>query len=72
MFLERMYKHYNIVIGPIQYEKSLQNLNQSELSIKNSLYENEIYFQEFLKSTGFLKELSDSTSLVYNPYNSIE
>ena len=72
MFLERMYKHYNIVIGPIQYEKSLKNLNQSELSIKNSLYENEIYFQEFLKSTGFLKELSDSTSLVYNPYNSIE
>lgn len=72
MFLERLYKHYNIVIGANQYEKSMNKSNVDDHSIKNCLYENEINFQKFLKSTGFLKELSDSTSLVFNPYNSIE
>lgn len=73
MFLDRLFEHYNIVIGANQYDRFINgNNNSDDLTIKNSLYENEICFQNFLKSTGFLKELSDSTSLVFNPYNPVE
>lgn len=72
MFLDRLYEHYHIVIGPKQYENCINKANVDNINIKNSLYENEICFQKFMKSTGFLKELSDSTSLVYNPYNLVD
>ena len=41
-------------------------------SLANSFDENVIAFQAFLRSTGFLKELSDATSIVVNPYEYIE
>lgn len=37
------------------------------VSIKNVLS-----FQELLKATGFLRELSDATSIVSNPYNKVQ
>ena len=73
MFLDRLFEHDNIVIGANHFDYFIiGNYNSDDLTIKNSLYENEICFQNFLKSTGFLKELSDSTSLVFNPYNPVE
>ncbi len=41
-------------------------------SLANSFSENVVAFQQFLRSTGFLKELSDATSIVINPYEPIE
>ena len=71
MFLEKLYQNYRIVIGPEEYRKSLEN-SIVDSSLANSFDENVIAFQAFLRSTGFLKELSDATSIVVNPYEYIE
>ncbi len=71
MFLEKLYEHYGIVIGPNEYRKSLENDDNLDTSLASCFVENEIAFQKFLKETGFLKELSDATSIVINPYASI-
>lgn len=71
MFLEKLYLHYGIVIGPEEYRKSIDNGNQLEASLSNSFIENVNSFQAFLKATGFLRELSDATSIVVNPYKNV-
>lgn len=71
MFLEKLYEHYGIVIGPNEYRKSLENDDSLDTSLASCFAENEVAFQKFLKETGFLKELSDATSIVTNPYASI-
>ena len=71
MFLEKLYEHYGIVIGSNEYRKSLENDYSLDTSLASCFAENEVAFQKFLKETGFLKELSDATSIVTNPYASI-
>lgn len=71
MFLDKLYEHYGLVIGPEQYKKSLKSEQNLEISLANSFIENMVAFQAFLKATGFLKELSDATSIVVNPYNRV-
>ena len=71
MFLEKLYQNYRIVIGPEEYRKSMQD-SSMDSSLANSFSENVVAFQQFLRSTGFLKELSDATSIVINPYELIE
>lgn len=71
MFLEKLYYNYRIVIGPEEYRQSLKSTNM-DLSLANCFSENVVAFQCFLRSTGFLKELSDATSIVVNPYESVE
>lgn len=71
MFLVKLYEHYGIVIGPDEYRKSLDDESTIETSLANSFSENVVAFQSFLKATGFLRELSDATSIVVNPYTSI-
>ena len=68
MFLNELYIHYGIIIGPEQYKQAYDSDN----SLTSSFIENQIAFQNFLKNTGFLRELSDATSIVENPYYSIE
>ena len=72
-FLSKVYEHYGIVIGAEEYKRSLNN-NVAKLSesLSSSFNSNIEAFQEFLNATGFLKELSDATSLVVNPYERIE
>ncbi len=71
MFLEKLYEHYGIVIGPNEYRRSLENNDNLDTSLASCFSDNEIAFQKFLKETGFLKELSDATSIVTNPYANI-
>lgn len=71
MFLEKLYEHYGIVIGPNEFRRSLENNDNLDTSLASCFSENEIAFQKFLKETGFLKELSDATSIVTNPYANI-
>ena len=73
MFLENLYEHYGMVIGPKEYRKSIETTGDSSLdsSLASSFIENELAFQNFLKNTGFLRELSDATSIVVNPYSSV-
>jgi hypothetical protein len=72
MFLEALYIHYGIVIGPDEYRKSLEDDTEVKSDLANSFVENVKAFQEFLKATGFLRELSDATSIVVNPYAPVE
>ncbi len=72
MFLSKLYKHYNMVIGPNEYKKSVKNYGELDSSLANTFNENEFAFQKFLKDTGFLRELSDATSIVVNPYSSVD
>ena len=71
MFLEKLYTNYRIVIGPEEYKKSLKNSSMGS-SLVNSFSENVLAFQCFLRDTGFLRELSDATSIVVNPYEPIK
>ena len=71
MFLNKLYSHYRIVIGPEEYRKSIDNGSKLEPALANSFTENLEAFQAFLKATGFLRELSDATSIVVNPYNNV-
>lgn len=71
MFLIKLYEHYGIVIGPNEYRKTVSNERSLENSLANSFNENIFAFQKFLKSTGFLRELSDATSIVVNPYTDV-
>lgn len=71
MFLEKLYTNYRIVIGPQEYKKSLKNSSMGS-SLVNSFSENVLAFQCFLRDTGFLRELSDATSIVVNPYEPIK
>lgn len=69
-FVEELYKHFNIVIGPKQYKKSLpSNADNSQISQANYLDKNILYLQNYLNSIGCLKELSDATSIVVNSYS---
>ena len=69
MFLSKLYYRYRIVIGPAEYKKMVKTGNYS---LANSFMENKVAFQEFLKATGFLHELSDATSIVVNPYDEVK
>ena len=71
MFLDKLYTHFGIVIGPDEYRKSINSVNKLTPSLANLFADNLNAFQEFLKSTGFLRELSDATSIVINPYNNV-
>ena len=62
-FLKKLYDHFGMVIGPEQY-----NGIDAEPGMKGYLTENKDQFQEFLKSCGLLRDLSDATSIVVNPY----
>jgi hypothetical protein len=69
-FLNLLYEHYNIVISTEEYKKCSSVTLDLEQS--NVLQNNSIAFQNLLKSTGFLKTLSDATSIVVNPYAKVE
>lgn len=62
-FLEKCYEHFNIIIGPKEAEKHFE-----EISYLNDFNENEQNFLELLSNCGFLKNLSDATSIVENPF----
>lgn len=61
--LEKCYEHFNIIIGPKEAEKHFE-----EISYLNDFNENEQIFLNLLSNCGFLKNLSDATSIVENPF----
>lgn len=68
-FLDRLYKHFNIVIAKEQYYLLNTDTNKVDVSF---LDKNKNDIQVMLKDSGFLRELSDSTSIVENPYGNGE
>lgn len=71
LFLAKLYEHYHLVIGPNEFALA-QGLNSTDMDMVNSFVYNREAFQAFLKSAGFLRDLSDATSIVVNPYKEVE
>lgn len=71
-FLKKLYRHYGIVIGPEEYNQYVQDNNLSNHKDISYLNYNLIEFQTLLRKNGFLRELSDATSIVENPYRKME
>lgn len=69
-FLGKLYEHHSFVIGPREYQKCLDSEN-IDIELKNSFNSNKDAFQKFLKDAGFLRALSDATSIVVNPYKEV-
>ena len=67
-FLTKLYNHYGIVIGQNEYTKYVIENNINQEKDTSFLNYNLIEFQSLLRKNGFLRELSDATSIVENPY----
>ena len=68
-FLDKLYEHYGIVIDSKHYEQEMSVNKDIYLEDLSMLYKNKLEFQQMLKNCGFLRDLSDSTSIVENPYD---
>ena len=67
--LERMYEHFRMVIAPAQYRQAIEDGAWSgDENMADYFDINAREFQNFLKQCGFLRELSDATAIVENPY----
>lgn len=71
-FLKKMYRHYGIVVGAEEYNRYIQDNNIDNQKDVSYLNYNLIEFQNLLRKNGFLRELSDATSIVENPYRKME
>lgn len=67
-FVELLYRHYGIVIGAKQYKKEMERGCVKVIGDYSFLDKNEKAFAQKLKDCGFLRDLSDTTSIVENPY----
>jgi len=66
-FLSKCYEHFKIIIGLKEAAIHSANTNK-ELKHLEDFDENEKVFLQLLKDCGFLRNLSDATSIVENPF----
>ena len=69
-FLDMLYDHFEIVISPEHYTKAVSENKAPYQSNVTFLQMNKSDFAQKLKNCGFLRDLSDATSIVENPYES--
>ena len=69
-FLDMLYEHFEIVISPEHYAKAVLENKAPYQSNVTFLQMNKSDFAQKLKNCGFLRDLSDATSIVENPYES--
>ena len=67
-FIEELYEHFGMVIGPEQYRKEMNRGSVDEVGDFSFLEANVDALAQKLKDCGFLRDLSDATSIVENPY----
>ncbi len=67
-FIKQIYMHFGMVIGSAQYRIEMEKGSLSTVSDLSFMDENKEAFAEKLKECGFLRDLSDATSIVENPY----
>ena len=77
-FIELLYSHFGMVIGAEQYKRvigaeqykrEMDGGTLKEVTDLSFMEENKNGFAEKLKQCGFLRDLSDATSIVENPYD---
>ena len=71
-FVDLLYQHFDMVIGPNQYREEMEEGSVKRFSELTFMDENVKGFAQKLKDCGFLRDLSDATSIVENPYESEE
>ncbi len=71
-FLDMLYEHFEIVISPEHYARAVSEHKAPYRSNVTFLQMNKSDFAQKLKNCGFLRDLSDATSIVENPYESEE
>lgn len=67
-FMELLYRHFGMVIGAKQYKCEIDKGSVKKVGDFSFLDENKKAFAQKLKDCGFLRDLSDATSIVENPY----
>lgn len=67
-FVNQLYVHFGMVIGPEQYKIEMANRFVVEIGDFSFLESNIDAFAQKLKDCGFLRDLSDATAIVENPY----
>lgn len=67
-FIEKLYEHFGIIIGRNEYKKAMEKLIVEPINDFSCFDENEKALSEMLKRCNFLRDLSDATSIVENPY----
>ena len=71
-FLDSLYDHFRMVIAPAQYRKAMEEDNwQASKNMADYFEINAKCFQDFLKQCGFVRDLSDATAIVENPYEEV-
>lgn len=68
-FIDLLYEHYGMVIAPAQYKKEMVAGSLNMVTDLSFMEENKNGFAQKLKECGFLRDLSDATSIVENPYD---
>ena len=71
-FIELLYQHFGMVIGEMQYKREMEKGCVKAVGDFSFLTENVTAFAQKLKDCGFLRDLSDATSIVENPYEQEE
>ncbi len=67
-FIDLLYEHFGMVIGSVQYKIEMNNNRLPHMSDLSFMDENKEAFAQKIKECGFLRNLSDATSIVENPY----
>lgn len=67
-FMDLLYQHYGMIIGSKQYKEEMNKGCVKQVGDFSFLDENKKAFAQKLKDCGFLRDLSDATSIVENPY----
>jgi|GEM_PF-706497 len=68
-FLDKLYEHYRIIIDRNTYKKAINEGLLKDISDLSMFDANKKRFIEVLKECGFVRDLSDATSIVENPYD---
>jgi hypothetical protein len=69
-FAKMLYEHFGMVIGQDEYLIEMKKGCAEDVGDLSFLNTNKKAFAQKLKDCGFLRDLSDATSIVENPYES--
>lgn len=69
-FLDKLYEKFGIVISPEHIGIVYKGID-NKVEMQGYFEKNKLALQNLLKNIGFLRNLSDATSIVENPYDSI-
>lgn len=71
-FMNELYHHYGMIISRENYKFEMDKGNAEVIGDLTFFDKNKMLFIQKLKDCGFLRDLSDATSIVENPYSRVE